>query len=116
MDFLNLDIDEFGYRKNFVEYNKICLVYSFFAICSGYIIDNISKHIQTKYLNNKHPIIMIIIQLLLITLFMFSVEYYIYPKFGNSWQSITPGLFFISIFFGMQFNLFSNLQSLSSIA
>lgn len=35
-------------------------------------------------------------------------------KFGWSWQNITPGLFFVSFFFGTQFATFSNIQTINN--
>ncbi len=34
-----------------------------------------------------------------------------YNYFGWSWQNITPGLFFVSFFFGVQFKMITNIQN-----
>ena len=40
------------------------------------------------------------------------IQIQINPMFGWSWQNITPGLFFVSFFFGTQFSMFENLQKI----
>lgn len=34
--------------------------------------------------------------------------------FGWTWQNVTEGLFFVSLFFGVQYDLYSNIQSIAN--
>lgn len=75
----------------------------------GILINNIiialSNSLKIKYLMVQN-----IAQLFLCSITLATLHNY-YHHFGWSWQSITPGLFFVSFFFGVQFKLMLNIQS-----
>ena len=75
----------------------------------GILINNIivasSNSLKIKYL-----IVQNITQLFLCSLALATLHNY-YHYFGWSWQNITPGLFFVSFFFGVQFKIMLNIQS-----
>ena len=76
-----------------------------FGILINNIIVALSNTLKIKYL-----IVQNIMQLFLCSLTLATLHNY-YHYFGWSWQNITPGLFFVSFFFGVQFNIFTNIQS-----
>jgi len=63
---------------------------------------------STKWINSYH----IIFQLFACLIVLAFIQIQIHPMFGWSWQNITPGLFFVSFFFGTQFVMFENMQKL----
>ena len=75
----------------------------------GILINNIivalSNSLKIKYLMVQN-----VMQLFLCSLALALLHNY-YHYFGWSWQNITPGLFFVSFFFGVQFKLMLNIQS-----
>ena len=77
----------------------------FFGILINNIIVALSNSLKIKYL-----IVQNIMQLFLCSLTLATLHNY-YHYFGWSWQNITPGLFFVSFFFGVQFKIMLNIQS-----
>jgi hypothetical protein len=76
-----------------------------FGILINNIIVALSNSLKIKYL-----IVQNIMQLFLCSLTLATLHTY-YHYFGWSWQNITPGLFFVSFFFGVQFKIMLNIQS-----
>lgn len=112
MDNVPTYVEFHEYRKNPGSYTLAISKQIITAIAVGIVIDRISAYIQSRYKVN--PIIMIIIQILFIISVLYIIEKFISQKFADEWQNNTPGIFFVSFFFGLQFNLFSNLLSLSN--
>ncbi len=85
-------------------------VWGFVGILLG-MLTNVTSN--TIFLNtrtqNKH--MKIIIQLLLCSIVLAFVHVKINNKFGWTWQNVTPGLFFVSFFFGCQYLIFSTIQN-----
>lgn len=102
-----------NYRDGFYEYYLITFFYIIPAIFLGIICQKIMKHLQTKF--NLDPLTSIIIHLLLLTFVLYIVEIHISLQYGTNWQSITPGLFFVSIFFGLQLSLYDNLDKIYNL-
>jgi uncharacterized protein YacL len=50
------------------------------------------------------------IQILLCAFILALIQYY-FNYFGWSWQNTTAGLFFVSFFFGIQIDIFTNIQN-----
>ena len=84
-------------------------IWGAFGIILGIIINNsvifISKVLQIQNLLAQN-----IIQLSLCS-YTLALIHSLYHFFGWSWQNITPGLFFISFFFGIQIKIFANIQT-----
>jgi hypothetical protein len=81
------------------------IIWSAIGLVLGCIVDNTTIAIIQKY-KIKNVKIQILIQLFLCsTMLSFLHERYNY--FGWTWQNLTPGLFFVSFFFGTQFKLFN---------
>lgn len=108
MEFLDID-----YKTGPLQYFGVTALYVFPAIILGVVCEKIIRYIQTTYQLNAS--IMIIIQLFLATLFLYIVEHYVSPKYGSNWQEITPGLFFVSIFFGLQSSLYTNVFNIAQM-
>lgn len=56
----------------------------------------------------------LMLQLMICSIVLAFIHVKINNKFGWSWQNITPGLFFVSYFFGTQFATFSNIQEINN--
>ena len=61
-------------------------------------------------LKMKTAILQIIMQLIVCSTVLAGIHHF-YNYFGHSWQNVTEGLFFISFLFGVQFNLYTNVQN-----
>ncbi len=82
------------------------------AIILGIIIDKYLTKLQTIYLPNNH-LFYVILQLIIIILALYVIQKYISPTYASSWQSTTPGILFVSLFFGIQVNLYKNIEQLT---
>ena len=79
------------------------------GISLGIIINN-SVILISKLFKIKHLLAQNTIQLALCS-FVLALIHILFNYFGWTWQNITPGLFFISFFFGIQIKIFSNIQT-----
>jgi hypothetical protein len=85
------------------------IVWSVLGIILGIINNNIIVllcnifNIQILFVQNS-------LQLFACSLILTTIQY-CFNYFGWSWQNITPGLFFISFFFGIQYHIFTNIQN-----
>lgn len=55
----------------------------------------------------------LIIQLAVCSFVLAFLHIKVNNQFGWTWQNVTPGLFFVSYFFGTQFATFSNIQEIN---
>jgi len=83
-------------------------IWGILGILLGIIINNIVTLICNTFEIN-FSIIQIIIQLILCA-FILALIQYLFNYFGWTWQNTTDGLFFISFFFGIQYDIFNNIQ------
>ena len=84
-------------------------IWGLFGIVLGIIVNNIIGFMSNK-LKIKTLLIQNVLQLVLCS-FVLALIHAQFNYFGWTWQNITPGLFFVSFFFGVQFNIFTNIQS-----
>ena len=84
------------------------IIWGILGIILGIIINNIITILCNKF---KITILMVqnALQLFLCAFFLSLVQYF-FNFFGWSWQNTTPGIFFTSFFFGIQFDIFTNIQ------
>lgn len=105
-----ISIFEDYYKINAVNYFAVCIFDTIIGTTFGLLVDKTCTYLQTKYeIDIK---IMIAIQLLFIILVAYFIQMFVSDRFANDWQSTTPGLFFVSFFFGTQLNIYNNIQSL----
>ena len=98
------------YKPNYTFYNMMMnnIIWGILGIIIGIIINNIVTLICNTF---KITIIIIkIITQLILCAFILALIQYLFNFFGWSWQNTTPGLFFISFFFGIQFDIFRNIH------
>lgn len=79
---------------------------SIIGILLGLNINKLSKIIFKKFNNTLQILFHIILCSILLSFIHININY-----FGWLWQNETPGLYFISFFFGVQFNLFNNINN-----
>jgi hypothetical protein len=107
------DINKYNPNYSLMNMSIDNFIWSIIGIVIGIIVNNFTVFIIKKYniidINTQS-----LIQLLLCCFTLSFIQIHINNYFGWSWQNITPGLFFVSCFFSVQYKLFSNL-SLSSI-
>jgi len=105
-------------KQNYLIYKpksslKVLTIQNFTWACSGIIlgiiVNETIKIINLFIINNN--IIQILIHIFIASIVLAFIAEKIY-YFGWSWQNTIPGLFFISVFFGTQFELFIKLSNL----
>jgi hypothetical protein len=76
-----------------------------FGVMNNNLIVVISNHFKIESLLLQNVLQLIFCSILL------SAIHVNYNYFGWSWQNLTPGLFFVSFFFGVQFKMITNIQN-----
>jgi hypothetical protein len=86
-----------------------CILYGIIGIILGTIVNNIFVYILNNISYKPNVIVEIVLQLIIcsIVLSIININFHF---FGWAWQSTTPGFIFVSFFFGVQYNAFSNIQ------
>lgn len=95
------------YKSSLGTYVIYCLLFTIPAIILGLAINRITMEIK-KWLNPP-IVLLVLIQLLIAILVLYIIETYISSKFSSGWQSNTPGLFFVAIYFGLQTLLYADI-------
>ena len=86
-------------------------IWGLIGIVFGLIINKLSKKISDHFrINNKN--IKILLQLVICSIALGYVHKTVNEKYRWMWQTITPELFFISFFFGVQYMEFSAIEDL----
>lgn len=80
------------------------------AAVLGIVLDRTLKKIQQDH--EIRPVIMVVVQILIGIAILYVIENYISKPYAKSWQKTTPGIYFSLFYFGMQFQLFNNLNEL----
>lgn len=96
-------------NKPFISLTFECILYGVIGIILGTISNNLVVLLSNK-LNIRYLLIQNILQLVLCSLILSAIHIQL-NYFGWSWQNITPGLFFVSFFFGVQFKMITNIQN-----
>ena len=92
-------------------------IWGFAGIILGLLINNITIYISNTYANtyainttNTNSILLeILIQIFLCSIIL-AIIHSNYNYIGWSWQNTTAGFIFVSFFFGVQYNVFINIQ------
>jgi len=99
------------YTDNFFEHNMLfsqfillCLLNAILGILIGGLIEITSEHIDVKYGHMLSLIYQISINVVILAI----IRYYLFPYLIIQLQSITPGLFFVALYFGLQSFLYTN--------
>lgn len=100
---------KFSYRKSPQAYIGKMATHIIPGFALGIAIDKVCTKFQEAY--NLKPWLMIIIQLVVMIIVVYISEMVISWTRTQEWQDITPGFFFVSLFFGVQFNLFQNIKT-----
>ena len=95
-------------RYNFFIMMLYCIIWGTLGIVLGIIINNTVTIICNTF---KITVLLTkIITQLILCAFVLALIQYLFNYFGWTWQNTNPGLFFISFFFGIQFDIFRNIQ------
>ena len=95
---------------HFVKLSTKNLLWGVMGIMLGLITNNVVIYFVEKYkiTNNK---LKILLHLFLCAIILSFIQIYLSNYFGWTWQNLTPGLFFVSFYFGVQYNIFTLLQN-----
>jgi hypothetical protein len=93
---------------NFVYMSVKNCIWGIIGLILGVIINNIVIYLSNT-LHIKLLFVQNIIQIFLCSIILSTINIY-HNYFGWTWQNATPGLFFISFFFGVQYKILSNIQ------
>lgn len=96
-DFIKMTLDNF--------------TWAVLGIFIGVIINNLVVKLFLC-LKIKNKLVQNFLHLMMCSIVLAYIHININNYFGWSWQNLTPGLFFISFFFGVQYKLFYNLNDL----
>jgi len=92
-----------------------CIIYGIIGIILGILVNNIYVYILNNISYKPNVIVEIVLQLIIcsIVLSIININFHF---FGWAWQNTTPGFIFVSFFFGVQYNAFSNIQQILAIS
>jgi hypothetical protein len=85
------------------------VIYAIMGIVLAMITNKIYSHVDKFELDSK---IKLAIKFLIFGSVLYYVHHYISKEFASDWQSTTPGLFFVSMYFGLQPNLMNQIAQL----
>lgn len=100
-------------EHNFIEMTSMSFIWAVIGIVLGLLTNNGLVMIFNKYYKNGNKIVKLIIEILTCSVVISALHLYINNYFGWTWQNITPGLFFVSFYFSVQYDLFDNLSQYS---
>ena len=103
--------DKYIPEHNFLTMTLMNIIWSVMGIVLGIWINNLSSTLIVK-LNLTDTYNKIFFQVIICSFILSIIHIYVNNYFGWTWQNLTPGLFFVSFFFGVQFNIFNNIISL----
>ena len=101
--------NQYAPTDNFVNMTIKNFVWAIIGLILGLIINNIVVYLSI-HLNIEYLFVQNVIQIGLCSILLALIHTY-YNYFGWTFQNITPGLFFISLFFGVQYKLLTNIQN-----
>jgi len=85
------------------------IIWGILGIILGVIVNN-----TVIFICNKFKITILTLQngiQLFLCAVILAVTQYFFNYFGWTWQNTTAGLFFVSFFFGIQIEIFTNIQN-----
>lgn len=105
---MNILFDKY-FSNDLVDLTLKCLLYGVIGLILGLTINFITE----KTINNFRlpKMLKAFMQITLCAILLSFIQFYISKDFSEQWQSTTPGLFFVSVFFTVQFIAFSAIQS-----
>lgn len=86
-----------------------CFIYAILGILFGLTVDHLSLTLQKKY--QLSPELMLFLQLIWLIGIIAFLELFVSKEFAAAWQDGTEGIFFVGMFFGMQFNFYQNITT-----
>ena len=95
----------YAYRNSLIIYFKKCFLYALIGIILSLVINYLILNIQNYF--NLSLFVTVLTHLLISILVLYTAEILIMPSFGEEWQTTTPGLFFASLYFGIQIVLYA---------
>lgn len=98
-----------GLHNNLIKLTSMNIIWSILGIILGVTTDKVIGGLVHKF-NISNDMTKILIHLLACCIILSIIQTTISNYFGWSWQNITPGLFFISFYFGVQYNIFTMIQ------
>mgnify|MGYP001003832233 CR=1 FL=1 len=99
---MQIDTLDQDYKIDFI---VLTIINILSGIILGAFVEKISRYVNKKF-GSK---IAIIFQLTILLLILYVIQFYMSIFFAHQWQTITPGIFFVAIYFSIQTTLFTNL-------
>ena len=93
---------------DFYHMTLLNVIWGFLGLTIGIFNNNVIVFFSNKF-NVTTLLVQNLIQLVLCSSVLSIIHTY-FNFFGWSWQNTTPGLFFVSFFFGVQFKMITNIQ------
>lgn len=106
---MSTDNDTYNPHETVVSMTSKNFVWALLGLATGLAVNKANSY-STTIVKNKY--IGILLQLLLIAVVLAIIHVSVNNKFGWTWQNVTPGLYFVSVYFGVQFTTFTAIQSI----
>ena len=87
------------------------IIWGIIGSALGISINNIYIYIL-NHIDYKPNITLEILLQFILCCILLSVIHINFNYFGWTWQTTTPGLIFVCLFFGVQYNIFNNIQQI----
>ncbi len=97
------------FENGFVEDTSKCILYAILGLLLGITINLISK--CTIHSLKISRLLRVFIQLVYCSMVFAFIKQYVSDRLVNNWINSVQGLFFVSVFFGVQYEMFTEIQS-----
>jgi uncharacterized membrane protein YkvI len=99
-------------RETFATYAYQIVKHAIPGILLGFAIDIVIRKLQEKW--KMSVLFWVVMQLVVSIVVLYLIDKYVSERYAMEWHTVAGGLFFVAFFFHTQFNLFRNLEVLSS--
>lgn len=83
---------------------------AFPAMFLAFVLDHTMRFLQDSF--KVHALFMVVFQFFVMVGIMYVIEVFA-PRYAHEWQNTTPGLFFVTFYFGCQIHFFVNLNAVA---
>jgi len=92
--------------NSFLEFGLKCFGFAIPGIILGTLVERVIERLKKE--KNFSPVNLLFIQIFLSSVVLYIVQHFVSNRYAEEWQSTTPALLFVSLFFGVQSSLAKN--------
>lgn len=97
------------FKNDFFESVFKSFIYAIFGLILGITVNKLSR--KTNKIFKMSVFMNIFIQLLYCSIVFAIIKKYVSEKFVDNWINKMEGLFFVGVFFGVQYGMFADIQN-----